>query len=207
MAHSAMSPLASPRAHRAAMLWGIVVGLLQAATPLVFWWLDGVTVYALGLVVIASVYVGFAVADGRPKVIAVESSVTFAFVVVAAAAVTGSPWLLVAGLAAHGLGPLAHRTHFVANTRWWPPFCMLVDWVVAAIIAVEIAAAWTSASAGVGGAQRCDGGASTPAASLQRRREGTNAGCYLTPVPCVPETHEPLDRSRSATAPFRATHK
>ena len=33
-----------------------------------------------------------------------------------------------------------HRTHFVANTRWWPPFCMAVDWVVAAIIVVEIAA-------------------------------------------------------------------
>ena len=85
---------------------------------------------------IAAVYVGFAVADGRPKVIAVESSVTFAFVVVAAAAVTGSPWLLVAGLAGHGLKDLwQHRTHFVANTRWWPPFCMVVDWVVAAIIA------------------------------------------------------------------------
>jgi hypothetical protein len=56
------------------MLWGIVFGLLQAATPLVFWWLDSATVYALGLVLIASVYVGFAVADGRPKVIAVESS-------------------------------------------------------------------------------------------------------------------------------------
>jgi hypothetical protein len=26
------------------MLWGIVVGLLQAATPLVFWWLDSATV-------------------------------------------------------------------------------------------------------------------------------------------------------------------
>jgi hypothetical protein len=73
--------------------------------------------------------VGFAVADGRPKVIAVESSVTFAFVIVAAAAVTGSPWLLVAGMAAHGLKDLwQHRTHFVADTRWWPPFCMVVDW-------------------------------------------------------------------------------
>ena len=120
---------------------GIVVGLLQAATPLVFWWLESATVYALGLVVIASIYVGFAVADGRPRVIAVESSVTFAFVVVAAAAVTGSPWLLVAGMAAHGLKDLwQHRSHFVANTRWWPPFCMVVDWVVAAIIVGEIAA-------------------------------------------------------------------
>jgi hypothetical protein len=53
--------------------------------------LDSATVYAMGLVLIAAVYVGFAVADGRTKVIAVESGVTSAFVVVAAAAVTGSP--------------------------------------------------------------------------------------------------------------------
>jgi hypothetical protein len=135
------SPASQPAAVRAPMLWGLVVGLLQAATLLVFWWLNSATVYALGLVLIASVYVGFAVADGRLKVIAVESSVTFAFVVVAAAAVTGSPWLLVAGLAGHGLKDLwQHRSHFVANTRWWPPFCMIVDWVVAAIIVGEIAA-------------------------------------------------------------------
>jgi hypothetical protein len=126
---------------RAPALWGIVVGVLQAATPLAIWWLDSATVYALGLIVIASVYVGFAVADGRPKVIAVESSVAFAFVVVAAAAITGSPWLLVIGLAGHGFKDLwQHRTHFVTGTRWWPPFCMVVDFVVAAIIAGEIAA-------------------------------------------------------------------
>jgi hypothetical protein len=33
-----------------------------------------------------------------------------------------------------------HRTQFVANTRWWPPFCMVVDVVVAAIVVGEIAA-------------------------------------------------------------------
>jgi hypothetical protein len=136
-----MSSLASPRALRAPVLWGIVVGLLQAATPLVFWWLDSATVYALGLVGIAFIYIGFAVADGRPKVIAVESTVTFAFVVVAAAAVTASPWLLVAGMVGHGLKDLwQHRSHFVANTRWWPPFCMVVDWVVAVVLVGEIAA-------------------------------------------------------------------
>ena len=35
---------------------------------------DRATVYALGLAVIASVYVGFAVADGRPKVIASKAA-------------------------------------------------------------------------------------------------------------------------------------
>src|SRR3954454_19352348 len=135
------APSAAHPATRAAVLWGIVVGLLQAATPLVFWWLNSATVYALGLAVIAAIYVGFAVADGRGKVIAVETSVAFAFVVVAAAAITGSPWLLVAGMVGHGLKDLwQHRTHYVVNTRWWPPFCMIVDWVVAAIIVGEITA-------------------------------------------------------------------
>jgi hypothetical protein len=73
------------------------VGAIQAATPLAFWWLDPATVYAFGLVVIASVYIGFAVADGRWRVIAVESSVAMAFVVIAAAGVTGPAWLLASG--------------------------------------------------------------------------------------------------------------
>jgi hypothetical protein len=125
----------------APVLWGLVVGVAQAASPLAFWWLDAATVYALGLILIAAVYIGFAVADGRGRVIAVESSVASAFVIVAAAAITGSPWLLVIGLAGHGLKDLwQHRTQFVANTRWWPPFCLVVDWTVALILAIEILA-------------------------------------------------------------------
>jgi hypothetical protein len=124
---------------RPAVIWGAVWGGIQAASPLAFWWLDASTVYALGLALIASIYIGFAVADGRPRVIAAETGVTSLFVIVAAAAVTGSPWLLVIGLAGHGLKDLwQHRTHFVSTTRWWPPFCLVVDWVAAAIIVVEI---------------------------------------------------------------------
>lgn len=135
-------PVATPHAAlHAPVFWGVVVGILQAGTPLLFWWLDSATTYALGLIVIASIYIGFAVSDGRVKIIAVESGVAFAFVVIGAAAVTGTPWLLVAGLFGHGLKDLwQHRTQFVRNTRWWPPFCMTVDFVVAAIIVVEIAA-------------------------------------------------------------------
>ena len=121
--------------------WGVLVGVLQAASPLAFWWLEPATVYALSLVAIAFVYIGFAVADGRWKVIALETSVAAVFVVIAAAAITGSVWLLVVGLAGHGLKDWwQHRSHYVANTRWWPPFCAAVDLVVAAIIAIEIAA-------------------------------------------------------------------
>lgn len=125
---------------RAPVIWGVVWGAIQAASPFGFWWLDVATVYALSLVLIASVYIGLAVADGRPTVIAVESSIAGVFVVVAAAGVTGPAWLLVLGLAGHGFKDLGqHRSQYVANTRWWPPFCLVVDWVAAAVIAVEIA--------------------------------------------------------------------
>ena len=80
--------------------WGVVVGLVTVASPLVFWWLEPTPVYALGLVLIAAV------------------------------AVTGSEWLVVAGLFGHGLKDLwQHRRRFAANMRWWPPFCAVVDGV------------------------------------------------------------------------------
>jgi hypothetical protein len=133
------NPLAGPSL-RAPVLWGVVWGVIQAAVPLGFWWLAPATVYALSLPLIAAVYIGLAVADGRPTVIAVETAVAGVFVVVAAAGVTGPAWLLVAGLAGHGVKDLwQHRSHFVANTRWWPPFCLVVDWVAAAILVVLLA--------------------------------------------------------------------
>jgi hypothetical protein len=125
---------------RVPVTWGVVIGIVQAAAPLAFWWLDAATVYAVSLVLIAAVYIGFAVADGRRGVLGAEIGVATIFVVVATAAVTGSPWLLVAGFLAHGFKDLwQHRRQFVANTRWWPPFCCVVDLVAATIIALEIA--------------------------------------------------------------------
>jgi hypothetical protein len=137
-------PAPAPRAGqsiRAPVLWGLAVGAIQAASPLALLWLDQATVQALLLALIAAVYIGFAVADGRPRVIAVESSVTFAFVLLAAAAVTGSAWLLVLGYAGHGLKDFwQERSHYPAGTRWWPPFCAAVDWLVAVVLIIEIAA-------------------------------------------------------------------
>jgi hypothetical protein len=119
--------------------WGVVFGVLQAVSPLAFPWLDTVAVYALGLPFIAAVYIGFAVADGRAHVLAVETIVASVFVVAAAAALSVSPWLFVAGLVCHGVKDVwQHRTQFVVGTRWWPPFCAAVDFVAAALIALAI---------------------------------------------------------------------
>jgi hypothetical protein len=135
------APPMADRSWRLPVTWGVVFGIFQAASPLAFFWLSAETVYALGVVLIAAVYIGFAVADGRGKVLAVEVGVASLFVVVAAASVPGLPWLIVAGLVGHGLKDLwQHRTQFVANTRWWPPFCATVDFVAAGLIAVLLAA-------------------------------------------------------------------
>jgi hypothetical protein len=131
------APTPTPRAGqpiRTPILWGLAFGALQAASPLAFWWLDQATVQALLLALIAAVYIGFAVADGRPKVIAVECTIAGAFVLLAAAGVTGSAWLLVLGYF------WQERSHYVAGTRWWPPFCAAVDWLVAVVLATEIIA-------------------------------------------------------------------
>ena len=136
-----LSVAPSPRDLRVSMLAGALVGVLQALTPFAFWWLPPATVYAMGLAVIAAIYIGFSVADGRPRVIAVEAGVATVFLVVAAAGHTGTAWLLVAGLVGHGIKDYwQHRTQFVRNTRWWPPFCAVVDIVVAAILTVAILA-------------------------------------------------------------------
>jgi hypothetical protein len=123
------------------MAWGVVFGVANVTLPVAFWWLELATVHALAITLIAAVYIGFAVADGRPNVIMVETSVAAVFVVIAATAVVATPWLLVFAYAAHGAKDFwQHRHHFVRNTRWWPPFCLVVDWVVAAILVVLIAA-------------------------------------------------------------------
>ncbi len=132
-------PTPTEHGFRTPMLWGLLFGAIQAASPPAVWWLDQATVQALLIILIAAVYIGFALADGRPRVIVFECGIVAVFLVIAAAAVTGPAWILVAGYAGHGLKDYwQERTQYVANTRWWPPFCATVDWVVAVALAIEI---------------------------------------------------------------------
>jgi hypothetical protein len=126
---------------RTPVVWGLVFGVVNVVVPPLFWWLALSTVHALAITLIAAVYIGFAVGDGRPRVLVIEVLVASAFVVLAATAVTETAWLLVVAYAAHGFKDVwQHRTHFVANTRWWPPFCCAVDWLVAIVLSVMIVA-------------------------------------------------------------------
>lgn len=125
---------------RRALAWGVAVGVLNVGVPVALSWLPHVTVYAVGLAVIAGIYIGFAVADGRAHVVAVESAVATGFILIAAVALDGGDgalWIVAGGLLLHGVKDLwQHRTQFVRGTRWWPPFCVAVDWTAALGIVV-----------------------------------------------------------------------
>jgi len=94
--------------------------------------------YPTVLIVVASYYGLFAVMGGALRELAVESVVIVAFVVLAVLGFKKTPWLVVAGLAAHGIFDFWHG-HLIANAgvpAWWPAWCMSYDVTAAVYLAV-----------------------------------------------------------------------
>jgi hypothetical protein len=93
--------------------------------------------YPTVLIVIAAYYVLFAAMGGSGRVMIVESVIMAVFVVAASLGFRRSLWLVVAGLAAHGVMDLFHQ-HLVANPgvpSWWPAFCSAYDVAAAGYLA------------------------------------------------------------------------
>lgn len=106
--------------------------------------------YPAVLIVIASYYVLFASMIGSVETVLLESIVMTLFVIAAVAGFKGTPWIIVAALAAHGVQDAAH-SHIVANAgvpAWWPAWCLAYD------VGAACALAWllTRAHADVAGA-------------------------------------------------------
>ena len=85
--------------------------------------------YPAVLIVVASYYVLFAAMIGSVETVLLESIVMVVFVIAAVAGFRGSPWIIVGGLAAHGVQDAVHG-HIVANAGvpgWWPAWCLAYD--------------------------------------------------------------------------------
>jgi hypothetical protein len=94
--------------------------------------------YPTVTIVIASYYVLFAAMGGSTRVLLVEVFVMAIFVLVAVLGFKRSAWLVVGGLAGHGLFDVFHG-HVVQNPgvpEWWPAFCLAFD-VAAAVFCLR----------------------------------------------------------------------
>lgn len=95
--------------------------------------------YAAVVIVVAQYYVLFATMSGAQHALVVESIVMAVFVLVAVLGFRLNTWLIVAGLAAHGMFDVVHG-YFVANPgvpEWWPAFCLTFDVGLAALLALR----------------------------------------------------------------------
>ena len=121
------------------VLWGIVFGVHQTGGTPRFWWLDRPRSThhdrpdRCGLHRLRG---GGRTTEGHRR----RDLRASAFVVLAAAASRNGMASRDRVRRPRAQGLWQHRTHFVANTRWWPPFCATVDFLVTAIIAFEIIA-------------------------------------------------------------------
>lgn len=93
--------------------------------------------YPTVLIVVGSYYVLFAAIGGTASELWVEAAVMAAFVLIAVLGFRRNPWLVVAGLAAHGVFDHFHSS-LVAITSApaaWPAFCLAFDVSAAAYVA------------------------------------------------------------------------
>lgn len=93
--------------------------------------------YPIALVFIAAYYLLFAVIGGSQSELWIEFLFFLMFVGMAFVGFRSSLWLVVGGLAAHGLFDVFH--HYVVAGRgvpsWWPGFCLGADVAAAACLA------------------------------------------------------------------------
>ena len=95
------------------------------------------SLYPVILIVIAFLYDLFAVMGGSTEALIMESIAAVVFVVLSVLGFRTSLWLVVIGLAGHGVFDLFHARliNDPGVPVWWPMFCLAYDVVAAAYLA------------------------------------------------------------------------
>jgi hypothetical protein len=95
-----------------------------------------VQLFSLFLAYTACVYFGAALSDSRIKIITLELGMSILFFASAVMGMFYSPIWLVIGYAAHGIWDWMHHPKVIKTKviHWFPPICLVVDFVVAGYI-------------------------------------------------------------------------
>ncbi len=85
---------------------------------------------------IAAVYFGFVLIDGRRRELLIEIGNMVLTIALALLGLWVAPYWLALGYFAHGLWDAFHHPRLIQTKipRWYVPFCMLYDWMIAGFI-------------------------------------------------------------------------
>ena len=117
-----------------------VIGVILAAVTMAVAMLipkpKALDLFAMLLIFIAAIYVGFALLDGRRREALIETVMVALFFVLAILGLWVTPDFLVAGYVAHGAWDALHHPKAVQTkvVSWWPPFCLVYDWIIGGFI-------------------------------------------------------------------------
>lgn len=127
------------------MLWAGGLALLSLPVHIMLSLEQSVAFAALMLSLIAGVYAGFALTDGRLRIIVVECAVALIFFAGAVAGLFFFKWAIPILFAAHGLWDFAHHRYISTHLpHWYPSLCAVFDWIIALALTVF----WLSNSPG-----------------------------------------------------------
>jgi hypothetical protein len=119
-----------------------LIGVVLAAAVCAFAMLAGFdrdrVFYPTVLIVIATYYILFAAMGSSTPALTIETLVAGAFLILSVAGFKKNLWLVVAGLAVHGVFDFFH--HLVIQNPgvpvWWPGFCLSFDVLTGGFLAV-----------------------------------------------------------------------
>ncbi len=118
--------------------FGLVFALLTISFLLMFPKQKTLELLVVILTIIASIYLGFALSDGRRREIIIEISAMIFFLALAVMGMWISPYFLIAGYLLHGLWDIIHNPGIIQTevVEWYKVLCMVYDWIMAVFILV-----------------------------------------------------------------------
>lgn len=111
---------------------GVILGLTSILLSLLFSLEQQSEIWGFLMIIIASIYIGFGISDGRIKEMITEIIAGSIFIILAILGIWESTYFLVIAYIGHGFWDIIHKPKLVDTNvqKWYPKFCMFYDWVI-----------------------------------------------------------------------------
>ncbi|MTI22977.1 hypothetical protein E1176_18245 [Fulvivirga sp. RKSG066] len=116
---------------RTGMIWGLMLTVITITLSYFLPYEMVIELFAFAMVLIGSVYFGFAFKEDSRKIKIIELVSASGFVLTGILGLWINPWLIVAGLFMHGIWDLLHHNgkYLTKIPAWYIPLCVIYDWM------------------------------------------------------------------------------